>query len=84
MMERFAKLAIGVSLGVGAVIASGAALYLMIRSDDDDYDAYDSVDRMITSGRTVTIRVRIPKDAVGAVIGRAGESMSMPPDGSWW
>lgn len=65
------KIFIGATVGIG-VVASSAALYFLLRDDDEDPLLKEF--RTETTRQT-TVRVKIRKDAIGAVIGRGGETV---------
>lgn len=58
-------------LAVSLTVASSIALYLLLRKNDDEEDEYL---RTITARQTV-IEMRIPRAAVGHVIGRDGANI---------
>ncbi|XP_019875446.2 tudor and KH domain-containing protein homolog [Aethina tumida] len=69
---QFIRRSISLVVGVTVFTVSGYLLYMLFKQDDDD--EYDGVTVSKNSYRQ-TVELRIPKDAVGVVIGRNGQNI---------
>ncbi|RWS06898.1 Tudor and KH domain-containing protein-like protein [Dinothrombium tinctorium] len=68
-MEKLVKQVItGIGIAVG-VTASCIALYLLMREEKDESEIWNDV----RTTRQTFVKVKVPKDSIGAVIGRGGE-----------
>ncbi|XP_039299293.1 tudor and KH domain-containing protein homolog [Nilaparvata lugens] len=59
----------GLLLAVPMMILSATAIYYLYKQDENEYDEY------VRTTRCTTREVKIPKDTIGVVIGRAGSNI---------
>jgi transcription antitermination factor NusA-like protein len=66
------KLLLSAGIGLGVAV-SGVSLYLLLKPENDPYLNRDNDKRKIRQTNQSVVTIRVPKQYVGAVIGRGGE-----------